>query len=171
MSSVKIMKTPFEWIVRAEGGYVNDPNDRGGETNFGISKRSYPSLDIKNLTIDEAIEIYRVDYWDAYRCSELPPAIGLFLFDCLVQHRPKTAIRLLQIAVNAYADGIIGPKTIALANSFEAEKVIDQMFLERDKLYHGLVTANSTQARFLNGWINRLRDLYKFIIRNYLQEK
>ena len=48
-------------VLEHEGGYVNDPKDLGGETNFGITKRWYPDLDIKNLTKEDAIEIYKKD--------------------------------------------------------------------------------------------------------------
>ena len=59
-------------ILGHEGGYVNDPQDPGGETNWGISKRSYPGEDIKNLTLDQAAAIYRRDYWDMARAGDLP---------------------------------------------------------------------------------------------------
>ena len=57
-------------VLEHEGGYVNDPNDLGGETNFGVSKKAYPDLDIKNLTRDEAKEIYRKDYWERYKIEK-----------------------------------------------------------------------------------------------------
>ena len=61
------MKTTFDEIIEVvlehEGGYVNDPHDAGGETNFGIAKRWYPDVDIKNLTKEQAKKIYHQDYW------------------------------------------------------------------------------------------------------------
>jgi len=59
-------------VLKREGGYVDDPTDRGGETKYGISKRSYPQLDIKNLTLEQALEIYRKDYWKPSRVEKLP---------------------------------------------------------------------------------------------------
>ena len=50
-------------VLKHEGGYVNDPKDPGGETNFGIAKRSHPDVDIENLTEDEAKDIYKEHYW------------------------------------------------------------------------------------------------------------
>lgn len=64
-----------------EGGYVWDEDDPGGETNFGISKRAYPKLDIKNLTKHEAVKIYHKDYWLKYRCGDLPSNIRHIVFD------------------------------------------------------------------------------------------
>ena len=62
----------IEVVLEHEGGYVNDPTDLGGETNFGITKRFYPDVDIKNLTKEGAKEIYKRDYWDKNRIEEVP---------------------------------------------------------------------------------------------------
>lgn len=74
------------WVLKEEGGYANNPNDRGGETNFGISKGAYPDLDIKALTIRDAIAIYRRDYWLPSGASTLPWPSCLAVFDGAVQH-------------------------------------------------------------------------------------
>jgi len=71
-------------IFEHEGDYSNDPKDRGGETRYGISKRAYPNLDIKNLTRAEAKKIYRIDYWDAIDADDLPEHLRLMAFDCAV---------------------------------------------------------------------------------------
>lgn len=74
----------FDAVVGVEGGYVNNPADPGGETKYGISKRSYPTLDIANLTLDDAKAIYKRDYWDPLNLdNELYP-IALLLFDAAV---------------------------------------------------------------------------------------
>ena len=67
-----------------EGGYANDLNDPGGETHWGISKRSYPHLDIKSLTVDEAKDIYLRDFWNALGCDDMPPALAAVAFDIAV---------------------------------------------------------------------------------------
>ena len=71
-------------VLEHEGGYVNDPNDLGGETNFGVSKKAYPDLDIKNLTRDEAKEIYRKDYWERYKIEKMPEALRYIYFDMVL---------------------------------------------------------------------------------------
>ena len=83
------MKTSFDEIIEVvlhhEGGYVNDPKDPGGETNYGISKRAYPDVDIKNLTEDGAKDIYRRDYWEKYRCvMNFPKASDTFILICVL---------------------------------------------------------------------------------------
>jgi lysozyme family protein len=74
----------FPLVISAEGGYVNDPDDPGGETKFGISHKAYPALQIANLTIEDAKLIYLVDYWNKMDCDSLPPPLDLFVFDCAV---------------------------------------------------------------------------------------
>lgn len=75
----------FEIVVGVEGGYVDDPRDPGGETKFGISKRSYPALDIKNLTLDQARDIYLHDYWLKAGCDQLvDDAMAILIFDAAV---------------------------------------------------------------------------------------
>lgn len=84
-----------EFVLRWEGGYVHNPADPGGETKYGISKRSYPYLDIKNLTREQAIEIYRRDYWDAAGAGELRWPLALVYFDAAVNHGVGAALYFL----------------------------------------------------------------------------
>lgn len=122
------------FVLRYEGGYVNNVNDPGGETIYGISKKQYPSLDIKNLTIDEAKEIYRKDFWQAVGADQLPAKMAIAVFDCAVNQGVGTAIRLLQVALDVAVDGQIGPKTIKAA--FDAEdRGVFLFLLERGKSY------------------------------------
>lgn len=74
----------FALVVGIEGGYVNDPQDPGGETKYGISKRAYPNVDIPQLTLDEAKAIYRRDYWNACGCDSMSWERALCAFDCAV---------------------------------------------------------------------------------------
>lgn len=152
-------------VIGIEGGYVNDPRDAGGETKFGISKRQYPHIDIPSLTFEDAADIYWEDYWRPARCDVLPPALAIFLFDCRVNHRPKTASRLLQLGLGVTADGKIGPQTLLAANSVaDVEYVLGMALAHRAKLYHRLVVANSSQSAFILGWFRRLFDLQQFIL-------
>ena len=87
------------FTIEREGGYVNDPHDPGGETKYGISKRSYPDLDIPNLKREDAEAIYRKEYWDKCKCSDLPHGIDLLTFDAAVNQGPEAAIKMLQRAL------------------------------------------------------------------------
>ena len=104
--------TAFERLLGNEGGYVNDPKDPGGETNWGISKRSYPEVDIKNLTQAGAKAIYLRDFWIVLG-AETRPAVKFQAFDFAVNSGISTAIRKLQLAVGVADDGHWGPASRA----------------------------------------------------------
>lgn len=153
----------LNWILAAEGGYVHDPDDAGGETHFGISKRSYPALNIKTLTRAQAVDIYRKDFWRRYRLDELPLPVALVVFDTAVNSGAYYATVFLQQAVGARADGILGDKTIVATLARDPRWIVSE-YLGRRALYcHDIVLANSSQARFLRGWFNRLFDLQTYI--------
>lgn len=129
------------FVLQAEGGYVNDPSDPGGETNFGISRASYPSEDIKGLTIERARELYKRDYWDASGAEQLPEALAIAVFDCAVNQGTLIAIKLLQISLQVtehvpqvVVDGIIGQKTVAAAHR-AGDVGVWLFLLERAKRY------------------------------------
>lgn len=142
-------------ILRHEGGYVDNPADPGGETNFGISKRAYPDLDIKNLTEAEAVEIYRRDYWDAIRCDEIPDFMRLMVFDTAVNQGRGVAVRYLQAVSGADIDGIVGPQTLARANALKLRDGLLR-FAENRKDRYFKTRGFDTFGR---GWIARLMDV------------
>lgn len=107
----------FKRVIGFEGDYVNHPSDPGGETKYGISKRAYPDLNIRDLTLEDAKTLYKRDYWDKLRLDELPDNIRYPLFDCAVNSGIGTAVKLLQRACFVMDDGAIGPKTIQAANA------------------------------------------------------
>ena len=118
----------IEITLHHEGGYVDDPNDLGGETNFGIAKRFYPDVDIKNLTKDEASDIYRRDYWDKNKVDEMPEQLRHIYFDMCVNQGKGTAVKVLQRACNSKkanlkVDGGLGPKTIGAMEGVELDRV------------------------------------------------
>ncbi len=156
------MLTKFEDIIEItlhhEGGYVNDPNDLGGETNFGIAKRFYPDVDIKNLTKDEASDIYRRDYWVRNRVEELPENLRHIFFDMCVNQGRGTAVKILQRACNAKGadlavDGGFGPGTKGAIESYKPS--LDRVRCYRLKHYYDLVNKRPEQERFLYGWYKR----------------
>lgn len=130
-------------VLREEGGYVNDPRDPGGETKYGISKCAYPKLDIAKLTKDEAIAIYHRDYWLAAKCDQLPPALGVVVFDAAVNQGVSRAIQMLQSAIGVTVDGVIGPQTLSRAKlspktalvAFTTERILHYASLPTWKTY------------------------------------
>jgi lysozyme family protein len=91
----------IEVTLEHEGGYVHDPKDLGGETNFGIAKRFYPDVDIKSLTKEDAKDIYKRDYWDKNKIDDLPDNLKYIFFDMCVNQGRGTAVRVLQRAINS----------------------------------------------------------------------
>ena len=123
----------IEDTLNHEGGYVNDPDDRGGETKWGISKRQYPEVNIMHLSREEAIKIYYRDYWQKARCRELPNSISPMYFDMCVNFGRSGATKVLQEACNSQerwkgekkldVDGRIGPKTIRGAKGLTKDRL------------------------------------------------
>lgn len=144
----------FRWILKAEGGYVHDPSDPGGETNMGISKRAYPSEDIAGMTETRAREIYHRDYWKPCRCDELPPGVDLIVFDGGVLMGTQTVIRQLQRAIEVKDDGVIGPATLKAASARGAAR-IPHLLTERILYMTGL----SVWKHYGRGWTLRTMRL------------
>ena len=146
----------IEVVLKHEGGYVNDPVDPGGETNFGIAKRSHPDVDIKNLTEEGAKEIYYQDYWMKNRVPQLPDDLKHIYFDMCVNQGRGRAVKILQQAANAKGanlkvDGGLGPKTIGALNGVE----LDRVRAYRIKYYADLVTRKPNLEKFYFGWFRR----------------
>jgi len=142
-------------ILDIEGGYVNDKNDDGGETNMGITKKSYPHLDIKNITEAEAVAIYKTDFWDKVKGDALPYGIALQVFDMAVNAGVVPASKLLQRAVGAKDDGIIGPMTLKAVKSFEGD-INFSYLVERMRFYF----SRKKFPFFGTGWLRRASKVY-----------
>jgi lysozyme family protein len=156
MGSIDIFNRCIEVILRNEGGYVDHPNDPGGLTRYGITQRNYPDLDIKNLTRNQAIEIYFRDYWSKMNIVDISDEnLTLQIFDMGVNAGIRTAIKIIQRIVKAKADGIIGNKTISLINNYHGD-LTDLYKQERKKYYFSLARKKSELQVFLGGWLNRI---------------
>ena len=157
-------------VLEHEGGFGDDERDPGnwtggqpnvGElkgTKYGISAAKFPNLDIKNLTEQKAVEIYREKYWAACQCDQLPPALAVMVFDAAVQHgaedRPDDAPAMLQRAIGSIPDGKIGPKTIEAAQKIDTKKALRNLFVERVIHYSN----NRNWTIYKQGWMKRLGD-------------
>jgi lysozyme family protein len=144
--------TAINRVLGIEGGYVNDPADPGGETNWGISKRSYPNLDIASLTRDDAIAIYERDFWSKIDGDTLPPGVGYQCLDFAVNSGVGTALRALQRAVGVADDGVFGPVSLAALKAQDAADTIMRFLAERLMFMSGL----SNWSSFGKGWARRI---------------
>jgi len=158
----------FHELIMIEGGYVNDPTDRGGETKYGISKSAYPHVDIKNLTIEGAKDIYLEDYWKASGSHHmLNYELALELFDTGVNMGQGISRRFLQEALNLMnrngrdfpnleVDGKIGPITITAYRKVDDKillKVLNGLQFMR---YVWICRERPDQEKYFNGWMKRV---------------
>jgi lysozyme family protein len=148
----------FDRLIAHEGGYTPGEGDPGGETAFGISKRSYPSVNIKMLTREQAKGIYFRDYWQRASADQYDSAIGFQLFDAAVNSGIENAVRFLQRAANVADDGYVGPRTIAAIRAMTVTDVLARFNAERLEF----MTKLSVWDRFSRGWARRIAQNLRY---------
>lgn len=142
----------FDRLMGHEGNYSNDPNDPGGETRWGISKRSYPHLAIASLSRDDAKKIYRRDFWDRIHGDKLHDGVAFQLFDFAVNSGIETAVRYFQRALGVADDGQFGPVSQASADKTSESDQIMRLNAER----LDFMTRLSVWPSFGKGWARRI---------------
>lgn len=151
-------KAIIKTLVR-EGGarFTDDPIDRGGATKYGISQRAYPNLDIRNLTEQQARDIYKRDYWDRLRGDEIDSdLIAENIFDTCVNMGVRTGSRLAQYALDIDPpDGIIGNGSLKIINAATEETFIPLYTIAKIARYAQICNKDRSQKKYLLGWINR----------------
>lgn len=162
------------WLTSSsiEGGYVHDKDDRGGATNHGVTQATYDRFrdaknfarqSVRNINLIEVADVYRIDYWDVCRCSDLPVPLDLVVFDSAVQHGAGRAIKWLQQIVGAVTDGQCGPKTLYAVHDralrHQLPEVIDAYLDLREAFYARIIANDPSQRKFKDGWENRLNAL------------
>lgn len=143
----------FETLIGHEGGYVNDPTDPGGETKYGISKRAYPRVDIKGLTLEGAKRLYREDYWDPLGGDSLGDPLDYAIFDLAVNSGVKTATKMLQTALGILPDGAWGPASAAALTAARDRKTV-ALRVAATRL--GYMTCLATWEHHSKGWARRI---------------
>ena len=151
-------KTAILLTLVHEGGYVNNPDDPGGETNMGISKRQFPGLDIKNLTQDQAVEIYRDGYWKELYSQIESQAIANKLFDLGVLFGVGTAVGILQLTLGITVDHTFGPNTLQAINDADEISLLTSYKANLITHVFNIATANLAERQFLKGWSNRINS-------------
>jgi len=150
-------------VFKSEGGYANDPRDPGGETNLGVTKASWAEYlnrsvgagEMAALTKQMVIPFYKKTFWDACKCDLLPTGVDYALFDASVNMGCSRAIKLLQEAIGATADGVIGPKTLALIEETNPIEMLDKFSEAKNNFYRSLPTF----ATFGKGWLARVASV------------
>lgn len=145
-------------ILSHEGGYVNHPSDPGGETKWGISKRSYPHLNIKALTRDEAIELYRKDFWNPLQGWSFDKAVSFQLLDAAINSGMGNAVRFVQRAVGVADDGHVGPVTLRAIKAASQCDLLLGISAERLEF----MTKLSKWSTFGQGWARRIAQNLRY---------
>ena len=155
--SVKFL-TAINRVLSHEGGYINDKNDPGGETQWGISKRSYPSVSIKELTRNQAIAIYYRDFWLKAHCEELSDGAGYQLMDSAVNSGISQSIRFMQRAIGVADDGVYGPVTLAAIRKVTETDFIMLFIAERLEF----MTKLKNWPNHGKGWARRIAQNLRY---------
>jgi lysozyme family protein len=149
--------------LKHEGGWADHPKDPGGATMKGVTLATFRAFKDRDVTkaelraiSDADLEaIYRTGYWDKTRCDDLPAGVDLMVFDLAVNSGPGRAIKFLQAAVNAEADGIIGPATLANVATLPPAEIVIRLRNRRERFFRSL----STFDTFGRGWLRRLAEV------------
>lgn len=155
------IETPAQ---RRKVGYVNIPQDRGGEVKYGIAQRANPNISVRTLDLQLAKHVYFARYWLAAGCDQLAYPLSTIHFDGSVNHGPIQAIRFLQRAAGTSVDGVLGPQTLAAVAKQDARLLIQHISADRTRFYYTIVRDDPTQAIFLNGWLRRINEVTAFCL-------
>lgn len=146
----------LRFTLAHEGGDSNDPRDPGGLTRFGISKANHPTVDVANLTKEQAVEIYRREYWNPIQGDALPWGLDLMTFEAAVNQGTDAAATALQMALCVEVDRQIGPATIAAANRKATLETLIMVAAYRAKRY----AINPNVGIYGKGWFRRLFECF-----------
>ena len=152
--------TDIARILKSEGGYTNNPKDKGKETNFGITiataRANGYTGQMADMSQAIAINIYKSEYWDKVKADSLPPVIGYLVLDAAVNCGTDRAAKFLQTALRVTVDGNIGAKTLAAANAMKPAVLALLYLAVRTKFYTSL--SEDQWNTFGKGWENRMAD-------------
>ena len=160
-----IASLPF--ILRWEGGFVDDPDDHGGRTNKGVTQNVYyawrsdhnlPRQDVRQISDQEVAGIYYERYWLSAKCDVLRRKLDFAAFDTAVNMGPNRAIKILQEAVGSTADGVFGPATKTACDRCDLGEAMINYCDIREGLYRTFAKRPG-QDKFLKGWLSRLNAL------------
>jgi lysozyme family protein len=155
----------FALMIKSEGGFVNDPADKGGRTNLGVTQAVWEEYvrhpvgekEMRELTVETVRPLYKSKYWNLIRGDELPAGVDYATFDVAVNSGITRAIRFLQLGVGVTADGLIGAITMKHVNAMPADDLIRAICQERREFLQRL----SNFDRFGKGWMMRVNHVEK----------
>ena len=156
-------------LLQLEGGYTNHPEDKGGPTNLGITLKTYREYcgqektikDLQNMSYGTWEKIMKDLYWDRVKGDKIEnQSLAEIVADWCV-NSGLTGVMKVQEILGCKPDGIVGPITLSLINTSDAELLFDRIWKARQQFYINIVKKNPKQKVFMNGWMNRLNS-FKF---------
>lgn len=165
MAKAELLK-PF--ILRWEGGFVDDPLDRGGATNKGITIGTFRNFygndatveQLKNITDEQWLHIFKSGYWDKWKADDIEnQSIADIVVDWAWASGTATSIKQVQKILGVAVDGIVGNDTLTAINIAVQRSLFDKIRSRRIEFVENIVKRNPTQSRFLKGWKNRINSL------------
>ena len=162
--------TVFDRVIGSEGGFQADAKDRGswtgGEvgkgklvgTKYGLAAMTYPTLDIKSLTVQQAKDIYFRDWWTKFGMGGWPKALSFQMFDAAVNHGVGRANQFLQRALGVKDDGVIGPVTVAAVSKADTNDLLLRFLAERLEYFTNVKTWDS----YSKGWARRVAENLRY---------
>jgi lysozyme family protein len=153
-------------ILKHEGGFVNHPKDPGGATNKGITIATFRRYikpggtvaDLKNLTEEQAVIVYKRQYWDRVVADLLPAGVDYTVADFAVNSGPSRAARELQKIVGAVADGKVGPNTLAAVEAMSPTEIINKLN-DRRLVFMQSLKGGRMWKTFGRGWARRVSEV------------
>ena len=158
----------LETILHHEGGYVNHPEDPGGETNMGVTKRVYEDFggtkDMKDLGFDDVAPIYKQNYWDRVKGDKLPTGLDLCVFDFGVNAGTGRSAKYLQALIGTTVDGGIGPNTLLAVDTYVEEVGIEEAIRGFQQKRQDFYESLDTFKTFGRGWTRRVDETTELAI-------
>ena len=174
----------YKEVLQSEGGWSDDPDDRGGKTNYGITAETFRTYindvedrdyacgleeaeeRLRDITFADVHDIYEMYYWDVVRADELPSGVDVLVADWAVNSGPAQAIMNLQELVSAKPDGIIGPKTMEKVFAMDPPRLAFELYIKRLRSYRAIASLYNNK-KFLKGWNNRATRLYNAVLTEF----
>lgn len=158
------------FVLRMEGGYSNDPVDPGGATNYGITQRTYsawlragrrPDASVRDIARGDVDRIYHEQYWTPLQDDTFGAPLDLILFDTAVNHGVQRAIKILQDGLALPITGVLDSVTLNSAKLDNAARIGTDVLTARANFYTEIIANAPSQAKYANGWANRLEAVTK----------
>jgi lysozyme family protein len=168
-------ETALQKVLKNEGGYVNDPDDPGGETYKGVARKvfskwdgweiidsmkhegTFPANLDKNDSLQEMIsDFYRINFWNKVKGDDITNEnVAFAIFDFGVNAGVKTSVSIAQKVVDAKADGIFGSQTLKLINGHDPEMFLASFTLAKIARYISIVQKRPSSKKYFYGWVCR----------------